>query len=120
MHRCFFPSAGPCSFLIAEIPREWNWSNYDWSFKLKFRRRSDRIPPPPVEVPHHPSSLDHQLLESLLQRTRANTLQQFLHKDLSNISRNHAVRLIEELGSKWTPDMRPSSLNSTQVWLCLP
>jgi DNA topoisomerase VI subunit B len=42
------------------------------------------------EVKHHPASVDLELIKRLIASTKCSTLQQFLYKEFSCISKDHA------------------------------
>mmetsp|Transcript_5202 Transcript_5202/g.9424 ORF Transcript_5202/g.9424 Transcript_5202/m.9424 type:complete len:536 (-) Transcript_5202:311-1918(-) len=72
------------------------------SFSLFFQRRADKMPSPPLEVKHHPSSVNQLLIKQLISQldTKATTMTvpKFLASEFSNISRALATRLANELG----------------------
>ena len=74
------------------------------SFSAFYRRRTDVMPPPPVEVKHHPASVDNLLVESLIHNTKEKRLDRFLSREFSNISTALAHRLLSELDASFTPD----------------
>jgi len=102
------------------------YANFEFSFKssgddrrsveMEFARRSDKCPPPPKEVRHHPSSVDNLVMESLIANSRPNlTLQKFLTTKLSCITTKLATRLIEELGPKFEYDCHVGDLTKKQI-----
>ena len=80
-----------------------------------YRRRTDVMPPPPVEVKHHPSSVDNLLVESLIHNTKEKRLDRFLAREFSNISTPLAHRLLSELDASFTPTTPPTALSKKQV-----
>ena len=85
------------------------------SFTHTYRRRTDVMPPPPVEVKHHPASVDNLLVESLIHSTKEKRLDRFLAREFSNISTALAHRLLSELDASFTPDTAPSALSKKQI-----
>ena len=84
-------------------------------FSAFYRRRTDVMPPPPVEVKHHPSSVDNLLVESLIHNTKEKRLDRFLSREFSNISTPLAHRLLSELDTTFTPTTPPAALSKKQV-----
>jgi DNA topoisomerase VI subunit B len=52
-----------------------------------YARRSDRVPDPTREVKHHPSSVNHLIVQQLLEHTKAKTLLQFLSSELASVDK---------------------------------
>ena len=75
------------------------------NFCYEWKRRSCTIPRPPLEVKHHPGSLNDLLLKQLidraveLERGRALPLAAFLTGHLSSVPKALAGRLVAELGA---------------------
>ena len=66
---------------------------------MVFDRRSDRIPPIPMEVKHHPGSVDNIIVQQLLNNVRPSTkLTTFLKTEFQCITDKMAKNLIEKLG----------------------
>ena len=63
---------------------------------IKFARRSDVMPPVPLQTKHHPSAVDLLLIKNLIAETTKQNLLQFLQHEFLNISKSHAERLIGE------------------------
>lgn len=61
---------------------------------VRFARRTDVMPPIPLETKHHPSSVDLLLIKRLITETSKQNLLQFLQHEFVNISKPHAERLI--------------------------
>lgn len=61
---------------------------------VRFSRRTDVMPPVPVETKHHPSSVDLLLIKRLIAETSKQTLLQFLQYEFVNIGKSLAERLI--------------------------
>lgn len=82
-----------------------------------FRRRTEVMPAPPTTTKHHPSAAkENQLLiKDLLSQTKEKTLQAFLQKEFTSISRDHAGRLVDELGKGFEPGMSPREVTDTQA-----
>uniref|UniRef100_A0A6T6KKQ5 DNA topoisomerase VI subunit B transducer domain-containing protein n=1 Tax=Rhodosorus marinus TaxID=101924 RepID=A0A6T6KKQ5_9RHOD len=86
------------------------------SFEVTFSRRSDSMPPEPEEVKHHPASLNQLLLKQLISNIPGKTpLVRFLTRELSNIDRALAERLIKELGENFSPTMPISELGLNEI-----
>ena len=85
------------------------------SFALRFARRTDAMPAPPTEVKHHPASVDLELVKRLLTSTKATSMRQFLAREFSCVSRDHAERLAAEVRSGVGPDTDPHTLDSKQA-----
>lgn len=64
---------------------------------IKFARRTDVMPPVPLQTKHHPSAVDLLLIKRLITETTKQNLLQFLQHEFVNISKSHAERLIGEL-----------------------
>jgi len=85
---------------------------------VRYDRRSDQMPEPAKEVKHHPSSVNNLILQRLLEKTKAKTLQSFLTKELSGISPAAAKKFCETSildTLKLTPETPPKSLHDGQV-----
>lgn len=61
---------------------------------IRFARRTDVMPPVPLETKHHPSSIDLLLIKRLIAETSKQNLLQFLQHEFVNISKSYAERLI--------------------------
>jgi len=61
---------------------------------IRFARRTDVMPPIPMETKHHPSSVDLLLIKRLIAETSKQNLLQFLQHEFVNISKSYAERLI--------------------------
>jgi DNA topoisomerase VI B subunit len=66
---------------------------------IKFTRRTDVMPPIPIETKHHPSSVDLLLIKRLITDTSKKTLLQFLQNEFVNINKTLAARLIGNMTS---------------------
>jgi len=64
---------------------------------IKFARRTDVMPPVPLQTKHHPSAVDLLLIKRLVAETTKQNLLQFLQHEFVNIGKPHAERLIGEL-----------------------
>eukprot|EP00466_Bigelowiella_natans_P021015 jgi/Bigna1/53298/estExt_Genewise1Plus.C_170152 len=84
--------------------------------ELQFDRRAEKCPPLPTEVKHHPSSVNNLIVESLINHARGGTtLVSLLTRQLSCISKPHALRLIEELGPSFDKDAHVHELSKRQI-----
>lgn len=63
---------------------------------IRFARRTDVMPPIPLETKYHPSAVDILLIKRLIAETSKQTLLQFLQHEFVNIGKSHAERLIGE------------------------
>lgn len=61
---------------------------------VRFARRTDVMPPIPMETKHHPSSVDLLLIKRLIAETSKQNLLQFLQHEFVNINKSYAERLI--------------------------
>ncbi|EFH61663.1 hypothetical protein ARALYDRAFT_318827 [Arabidopsis lyrata subsp. lyrata] len=82
---------------------------------IKFTRRTDVMPPIPIETKHHPSSVDLLLIKRLITDTSKKTLLQFLQNEFVNINKTLATRLIGEMGPDFGPSMAVKSVTSQQM-----
>ncbi|KAL0026624.1 hypothetical protein WJX77_011706 [Trebouxia sp. C0004] len=85
------------------------------SVNITFVRRTEKMPPPPQEVKHHPASVDLELVKRLAATTATSNLQSFLFKEFSCISKEYAGRLIDEMRSGADVETRPGELDSKQI-----
>lgn len=84
--------------------------------ELQFKRRSEQCPAPPTQVRHHPSSVDNLVIESLVATVRPGMqLRKFLSTQLSSITPTLASRLIQELGSRFEPEMPVGEMTKKQI-----
>ncbi|KAH9618145.1 hypothetical protein KSS87_008498 [Heliosperma pusillum] len=77
---------------------------------VRFSRRTDVMPPVPMETKYHPSAVDLLLIKRLIGETLKQNLLQFLQHEFVNIGKSHAERLIE-----FSPKMAVKSLTSQQI-----
>lgn len=87
----------------------------DKSVTIRFARRTDIMPPVPVETKYHPSAVDLLLIKRLITETSKQNLLQFLQHEFVNLGKSHAERLIGEMGPDFTPKMAVKSLTSQQI-----
>ncbi|KAI9081823.1 hypothetical protein K1719_036085 [Acacia pycnantha] len=87
----------------------------DKNVTIRFARRTDVMPPVPLETKHHPSSVDLLLIKRLIAETSKQSLLQFLQHEFVNISKSYAERLIGEMGPDFSPKMAVKSLTSQQI-----
>ncbi|MBA0752700.1 hypothetical protein Gogos_001505 [Gossypium gossypioides] len=87
----------------------------DKNVSIKFARRTDVMPPVPVETKHHPSSVDILLIKRLIAETSKQNLMQFLQHEFVNIGKPLAERLIGEMGPEFSPKMAVKSLTDQQI-----
>lgn len=81
----------------------------------QYARRSEQMPPPAQEVKHHPSSVNHLIIQQLLKRTKAKSLLAFLSAELACVTRPLAARIVKELGSGFTEDMHPDKVDANKT-----
>nr|XP_009795008.1 PREDICTED: DNA topoisomerase 6 subunit B isoform X2 [Nicotiana sylvestris]XP_009795009.1 PREDICTED: DNA topoisomerase 6 subunit B isoform X2 [Nicotiana sylvestris] len=82
---------------------------------IRFARRTDIMPPVPLETKYHPSAVDILLIKRLITETSKQTLLQFLQHEFVNIGKCHAERLIGEMGPDFNPKMPVKSLTPQQI-----
>ncbi|KAK4380278.1 hypothetical protein RND71_002140 [Anisodus tanguticus] len=82
---------------------------------IRFARRTDIMPPVPLETKYHPSAVDILLIKRLITETSKQTLLQFLQHEFVNIGKSHADRLIGEMGPDFSPKMSVKSLTPQQI-----
>ncbi|XP_020574924.1 DNA topoisomerase 6 subunit B [Phalaenopsis equestris] len=87
----------------------------DKNMAIKFARRTDVMPPVPLETKHHPSAVDLLLIKRLISETSKTNLLQFLQHEFVNINKSYAERLIGEMGPDFSPKMSVKSLTSQQI-----
>nr|GMD16404.1 DNA topoisomerase 6 subunit B isoform X1 [Ipomoea batatas] len=87
----------------------------DKNVTIRFTRRTDIMPPVPLETKYHPSAVDILLIKRLIAETSKQTLLQFLQHEFVSIGKSHAERLIGELGPDFSPKMLVKSLTSQQI-----
>ncbi|CAL1409504.1 unnamed protein product [Linum trigynum] len=87
----------------------------DKNVTIKFARRTEVMPPVPLETKHHPSSVDILLIKRLIAETSKQNLLQFLQHEFVNIGKSHAERLIGEMGSEFSAKMPVKSLTDQQI-----
>lgn len=64
---------------------------------VRFARRTDIMPPAPLETKYHPSAVDLLLIKRLISETSKQNLLQFLQHEFVNVGKAHAERLIGKL-----------------------
>lgn len=74
----------------------WFWIYCRKNVIIRFARRTDIMPPVPLETKYHPSAVDILLIKRLITETSRQTLLQFLQHEFVNIGKSHAERLIGE------------------------
>ncbi|XP_010257406.1 PREDICTED: DNA topoisomerase 6 subunit B isoform X3 [Nelumbo nucifera] len=87
----------------------------DKNVTIRFARRTDVMPPVPLETKHHPSAVDLLLIKRLIAETSKQNLLQFLQHEFVNIGKSYAERLIGEMGPDFSPKMAVKSLTSQQI-----
>lgn len=87
----------------------------DKNMTIKFARRTDVMPPVPLETKHHPSSVDLLLIKRLIAETSKTNFLQFLQHEFVNISKSYAERLIGEMGPDFNSKMSVKNLTSQQI-----
>ncbi|KAK9170083.1 hypothetical protein Syun_002223 [Stephania yunnanensis] len=87
----------------------------DKNVTIRFARRTDMMPPVPLETKHHPSAVDLLLIKRLITETSKQNLLQFLQHEFVNIGKAYAERLIGEMGPEFSPKMSVKSLTSQQI-----
>ncbi|CAA2965583.1 DNA topoisomerase 6 subunit B isoform X1 [Olea europaea subsp. europaea] len=87
----------------------------DKNVTVRFARRTDIMPPIPVETKYHPSAVDLLLIKRLIAETSKQYLLQFLQHEFVNVGKAYAERLIGEMGSEFSPKMPVKSLTAQQI-----
>ncbi|XP_042012063.1 DNA topoisomerase 6 subunit B-like [Salvia splendens] len=87
----------------------------DKNMSVRFARRTDIMPPAPLETKYLPSAVDLLLIKRLIAETSKQNLLQFLQHEFVNVGKSHAERLIGEMGPDFTPKMAVKSLTSQQI-----
>uniref|UniRef100_A0A0E0LZ76 DNA topoisomerase 6 subunit B n=1 Tax=Oryza punctata TaxID=4537 RepID=A0A0E0LZ76_ORYPU len=87
----------------------------DKNLTIRFARRTDVMPPIPLQTKHHPSAVDLLLIKRLISETTKQNLLQFLQHEFVNISKSHAERLIGEMGPDFSAKTTVKSLTSQQL-----
>uniref|UniRef100_A0A0D3H4K2 DNA topoisomerase 6 subunit B n=1 Tax=Oryza barthii TaxID=65489 RepID=A0A0D3H4K2_9ORYZ len=87
----------------------------DKNLTIQFARRTDVMPPIPLQTKHHPSAVDLLLIKRLISETTKQNLLQFLQHEFVNISKSHAERLIGEMGPDFSAKTTVKSLTSQQL-----
>ncbi|KAJ9697907.1 hypothetical protein PVL29_007152 [Vitis rotundifolia] len=87
----------------------------DKNVTIRFARRTDIMPPVPIETKYHPSAVDLLLIKRLISETSRENLLQFLQHEFVNIGKSYAERLIGEMGPDFSPKMAVKSLTSQQI-----
>lgn len=87
----------------------------DKNVTIHFARRTDVMPPAPLETKHHPSAVDLLLIKRLITETSKQNLLQFLQHEFVNIGKSYATRLVGEMGPDFSPNMPLKSLTSQQI-----
>ncbi|KAJ4755073.1 DNA topoisomerase 6 subunit B [Rhynchospora pubera] len=82
---------------------------------IRFARRTNVMPPVPLETKYHPSAVDLLLIKRLISETSKQNLQQFLQHEFVNISKSLAERLIGEMGPDFSPKLTVKSLTAQQI-----
>uniref|UniRef100_A0A0E0EQ66 DNA topoisomerase 6 subunit B n=1 Tax=Oryza meridionalis TaxID=40149 RepID=A0A0E0EQ66_9ORYZ len=84
----------------------------DKNLTIQFARRTDVMPPIPLQTKHHPSAVDLLLIKRLISETTKQNLLQFLQHEFVNISKSHAER---EMGPDFSAKTTVKSLTSQQL-----
>lgn len=88
-------------------------------FSYVWHRRSNQIPPLPMEVKHHPSSVNDLLVQQLMDQAKAkastSNIVGFLTSQFQCIDRPLAVKIVNSMGGHFTPDMQTSTLTAQHV-----
>ncbi|KAL0435465.1 UNVERIFIED_CONTAM: DNA topoisomerase 6 subunit B [Sesamum radiatum] len=87
----------------------------DKNVTVRFARRTDVMPPAPLETKYHPSAVDLLLIKRLITETSKQNLLQFLQHEFVNVGKSYAERLIGEMGPDFGPKMPVKSLTSQQI-----
>ena len=85
------------------------------SFHIVHARRSENMPPPPMQAKLHPTALNNSVLDNMLHKTSAKTLISFLSKELDCVDRKKAEELIEAFGPDFDEQMDPTTLDQSKM-----
>eukprot|EP00960_Hanusia_phi_P034855 751321-Hanusia_phi.AAC.5 len=85
------------------------------SFQIIHSRRSENMPPPPCKAKVHPSALDNQMMENLINQSSQKVLLRFLTAELDSVDTNLAKRMIDEFGSEFSYEMPISSIDNSKI-----
>jgi DNA topoisomerase-6 subunit B len=75
---------------------------------ITFRRASQEMPHPPMEIRPHPHGVELGMLMQMLKETDARTVRSALQQDFSRVSSNVALEICERAGLN--PSARPSRI----------
>ncbi|KAL3828153.1 hypothetical protein ACJIZ3_016955 [Penstemon smallii] len=87
----------------------------DKNVTVRFARRTDIMPPAPLETKYHPSAVDLLLIKRLIAETSKQNLLQFLQHEFVNVGKSYAERLIGEMGPDFGPKTSVKSLTPQQI-----
>lgn len=87
----------------------------DKNVSVRFTRRTEIMPPAPLETKYHPSAVDLLLIKRLIAETSKKNLLPFLQHEFVNVGKAYAERLIGEMGPDFSPEMAVKSLTSQQI-----
>ena len=78
-----------------------------------FPRSTEKLPPRPKESLYHPKGVDLELLQRLLQATKARTLKSFLTKHFQRVGEKTAMEVLKLAGLP--PEKKPSKLTNEEI-----
>ncbi|GBG80562.1 hypothetical protein CBR_g31022 [Chara braunii] len=87
----------------------------DKNVSIRFSRRTDVMPCPPLETKYHPSAVDLLLIKRLVNEAGKMTFVKFLSTEFACIKKSLADRLIGEMGGDFTPGMPITSLTDQHI-----
>lgn len=90
-------------------------SNASREVITQYARRSEHMPPPAQEVKHHPSSINHLIIQQLIKRTSTKTFLNFLCTELACVTRPLAARIVKELGNGFAENMVPEDIDANKT-----
>ena len=82
---------------------------------LRFRRRTQYMPPQPTETAYHPSAVNLETIHALMRGTACKTMRAFLCKEFTCIDSALAERLLAECGHGISAGLDPKALQPAQV-----
>ena len=85
------------------------------SFHIVHARRSENMPPPPMQAKLHPAALNNSVMDNMLHKTTAKTLVSFLTKELDCVDRKKAEELVQAFGPEFDEQTDPATLDQSKI-----
>merc|ERR1712137_319969 len=99
----------------AQLEFQFKSLNPEKNLSCVYNRRTENMPPVPLETKYHPSAVDLHILRKLAEDSKNKTILNFFMKDFEGIGRDHAQRLINELGEDIDAKESPCRLSDAQI-----